>query len=140
MTTNASPVTSTVPPTTDAGVAARSPERRSWFAPLAVWTLLLAVGFAAVLTLGAPLASSEDALEAAYHPAPPVTEAAAVASAETIVRLEYPAMEGATRTVSRRNDLGVDRWVIVYAMEDRLSLVRISVEIASGDVRVFYLP
>jgi hypothetical protein len=121
-------------------VKTAAPERPRGLVALVIWTVILVLGFAAVLTLGAPLASSEDALTAAYHPTPPVTEAAAVASADTIVRIQYPAMSDAQRTVSRRADLGVDRFVIVYSVADRLSLVRVSIEVASGDVRVFFLP
>jgi hypothetical protein len=107
---------------------------------LAVWTIVLVVGFAAVLTLGAPLPSSDDELAGAYSPPTPVTEAVAIASADTIVRLQYPAMRSAERTVTRRDDLGVDRFVIVYTVPGRLSLVRIAVEVVSGRVTSFYLP
>jgi hypothetical protein len=144
MTSNAPasrPMTSDAPPADDVPIrATAAPERPRGMIALAIWTLLLILGFGAVLMLGTPLASSEDALTAAYHPTPPVTEAEAVASADTIIRIQYPAMSGAERTVSRRDDLGVDRWVIVYSLKDRLSLVRVSIEVASGDVRVFFLP
>jgi hypothetical protein len=126
--------------TTNAVATTATPERPRGMVALAVWTVILVVGFAAVLALGSPLPSSEDALEAAHHPTPPVTEAAAVASADTIIRLEYPAMANAERAVSRRDDLGVDRFVIVYSLKDRLSQVRVSVEVASGDVRVSFIP
>src|SRR5918999_1094093 len=76
----------------------------------------------------------------AYAPPTPVTEPVAIASADTIVRLQYPAMRDAGRTVTRRDDLGVDRFVIVYTVPGRLSLVRIAVEVVSGRVTSFYLP
>ncbi len=144
MTTNApatTPVTSGPPPANESTLTeSASPERPSGLVPLVIWTVILVLGFAAILTLGAPLASSEDALFAAYHPTAPVTEAEAIASADTIIRLEYPAMSDAERAVTRRDDLGVDRFVIVYSLTDRLSQVRISIEVASGDVQVFFLP
>lgn len=144
MTTEApatTPLTSGAPPADDVAITGTAtPERPRGLFALAVWTVILVLGFAAVLTLGAPLASSEDELAAAYRPSPPVTEAEAVASADTIIRIEYPMMSDAERTVSRRDDLGVDRFVIVYSLTDRLSLVRISIEVVSGDVRVFFLP
>ena len=55
-----------------------------------LWAALLVVGFAVVLVLGAPVASTADELEAALHPAPPVSQEAAEASAATIVRLQFP--------------------------------------------------
>ncbi len=135
------PLTSGAPPADDVAIVdSTTPERPRGLLALAIWTVILVLGFAAVLTLGTPLASSEDELFAAYHPGPPVTEAEAIASADTIIRLEYPAMSGAERAVSRRDDLGVNRFVIVYSLRDRLSQVRISVEVASGDVQVFFLP
>src|SRR5918992_3736147 len=103
------------PPTDRSRAEPRAtPDRPRGPLMLAVWTIVLVVGFAAVLTLGAPLPSSDDELAGAYSPPTPVTEAVAIASADTIVRLQYPAMRAAERTVTRRDDLGVDRFVIVY--------------------------
>jgi hypothetical protein len=107
---------------------------------LGVWTLLLVVGFGGVIALGAPLATVEDRLESAMRPSPPVDEAKAIESAETIVAIKYPTMKGAQRTATRRTDFGVERWVVVYSFPDRLSLVRISITVQTGEVNESYLP
>lgn len=107
---------------------------------LAVWTALLALGFAAVLVFGRPLPTAKEELEAAYHPATPVSEAAAVAAAETIVRLEHPTFVGAPRTVSLRSDLGVERYVVVYTLAELNTGLRISINVKDGKVTVATFP
>ena len=54
---------------------------------VSIWAALLALGFIAVFTLGRPVANDREELEAALHPAPPVSQAAAEQAASTIVRL-----------------------------------------------------
>jgi hypothetical protein len=128
------------PPVDTTLVGTTTPDRPRGPLIMTVWTVILVIGFAAVLTLGAPLPSAEDELAEAYRPPTPVTESVAIASADIIVRLQYPAMRDSQRTVTRRDDLGVDRFVIVYTVPRRLSLVRIAVEVESGRVTAFYLP
>lgn len=105
------------------------------------WAAALALGFALVFTLGRPIATEAQELDAALHPAPPVSQAAAERSAATIVRLRYGELVDAQRAVARRDDFGVDRWVITYsAGGDTLSGVTISVAIATGNVEVSSFP
>jgi hypothetical protein len=106
-----------------------------------IWAAVLALGFVAVFTLGRPLPNEQQELEAALHPAPPVSQAAAEASAATIVRLRYGDLVDAPRSVTRRSDFGVDRWVITYSAEQpALSGVTISVALATGSVDVAAYP
>lgn len=106
-----------------------------------LWAALLAIGFTAVFTLGRPLLNDQQELEAALHPAPPVSQVAAEQSAATIVRLRYGELVEAPRTVLRKSDFGVDRWVITYSEEGpSLSGVTISVAINSGKVEVAAYP
>jgi hypothetical protein len=105
-----------------------------------LWAALLAVGFIAVFTLGRPVADDRQELEAALHPAAPVSQAAAESSAATIVRLQYGDLVDAPRTVLRRSDFGADRWVITYAAEGRVSGVTISVAVETGKVDVASFP
>ena len=107
---------------------------------LLFWSAILVLGFAAVLVLGRALPTSEDRLAAAYAPETPVTEQTALASAETIIRIEYPSLIDGERTISRRTDFGVDRWLIVYSDPEALAAVRISIEVESGEVALSYLP
>jgi hypothetical protein len=108
----------------------------------AVWAVLLVAGFALGLTLGTPMASAADELNAALHPATPVTQAAAEDSAATIVRLSYPAFVGAPHTTTKLTDFGVEHWLVEYS--DTASGaprgIRISIVVASGKVEVSTFP
>lgn len=107
---------------------------------LAAWTVVLVVGFWLVLALGGPIATSTDDLDAAFHPATPVTEATARISADTIVRISYPDFHGVEPKVTHATDFDIERYVLVYSRPDVLSGVRISVEVVSGDVQVTTFP
>ena len=107
---------------------------------LAVWTVVLAVGFWLVVALGGPVATSTDELDAAFHPATPVSEAAAQASADTIVRISYPDFHGVEPQVVHTTDFDIERYVFVYSRAEVLSGVRVSVEVVSGDVQVTTFP
>lgn len=108
----------------------------------AIWAAVLALGFGVVFVAGGGLPTEEQTLEAALHPAPPVDEAAAVRSADTIIRLRYGQFAAAERSVDRRTDFGIDHWVITYV--DRanavLSGVEISIGVTSGVVEVATFP
>jgi hypothetical protein len=108
----------------------------------AAWAAALLVGFAIVVLLGGPLASADDELAAAMHPATPVTQAAAEASAKTIMRLRYPSFEAAKRSVTRETDFGVEHWVVAYSDTTGGAPrgLRISVVIATGRVEVSTFP
>jgi hypothetical protein len=107
-----------------------------------VWAALLVAGFAVVFLLGAPVPTAADELDAALHPAPPVTRASAEATAATIVRLQHPDFEGTTPTVSLATDFGVDHWVVEYAdvSGDAPRGLRISVVVDTGRVEVNTFP
>ena len=109
---------------------------------VAAWAALLVVGFAVVLVLGAPVATAEDELAAAMHPAPPVTQEAAEASAATIVRLQFPTFAGTTRTVTKATDFGIEHWVVEYAdiTGDAPRGLRISIVVNSGQVEITTFP
>jgi hypothetical protein len=106
------------------------------------WAAALVAGFAIVLVLGGPVASADDALAAAMHPATPVTQAAAEASAATIMRLRYPSFEGTRRSVTRETDFGVEHWVVAYSDTTGTAPrgLRISVVITTGRVEVSTFP
>lgn len=108
----------------------------------AVWAALLVAGFAVVLTLGTPVASATDELNAAMHPATPVTQAAAENSAATIIRLSYPSFVGAPHTTTKATDFDVEHWVVEYS--DTTSGaprgVRVSIGVKSGHVEVSTFP
>ena len=108
----------------------------------AVWAALLVAGFALVITLGTPVATSADELNAAMHPPTPVTQAAAETSADTIIRLSYPAFVGAPRRTSKATDFGVEHWLVEYT--DKTSSaprgVRVSIVISTGRVEVASYP
>lgn len=107
---------------------------------LAVWTVVLAIGFWLVIALGGPVETSTDELDAAFHPATPVTEAAALTSADTIVRISYPDFHGVEPNVVHSTDFDIERYVFVYSRPEVLSGVRVSVEVVSGDVQVTTFP
>jgi hypothetical protein len=107
---------------------------------LTIWTIVLVAGFAIVLLLGRPLPSAAEELDAAMHPTPPVSEEAALQSAETIVRLQHPDLLNQERTHERRSDFGRERWVIVYSRATELTGVRISITIDTGQVTVATFP
>jgi hypothetical protein len=108
----------------------------------AVWALLLVGGFAVVLVFGSPVANAVDELDAAMHPATPVTEAIAVASSEVIVRLSYPSFAATTRSVVRATDFGVEHWVVEYAdtTGDAPRGLRISIVVKTGHVEINTFP
>ncbi len=109
---------------------------------VAIWAGLLVAGFAVVFLLGAPVGTAAQDLDAAMHPAAPVSEAAAQQSADTIIRLQYPSFEGVPRSMARATDFGIEHWVIEYT--DRSGTaprgVRISVVIGSGQVEISTFP
>jgi hypothetical protein len=109
---------------------------------VAAWTALLVVGFAAVFLLGAPVPTAAEELDAALHPAPPVSRAAAEATAATVVRLQHASFEGTERTVTLATDFGVEHWVVEYL--DRSGSaprgLRISVVVETGRVEVNSFP
>jgi hypothetical protein len=107
---------------------------------LAVWTVALAIGFWLVVALGGPVVTSTDELDAAFHPATPVSEAAARTSADTIVRISYPDFHGVEPQVVHATDFDIERYVLVYSRPEVLSGVRVSVEVVSGDVQVTTFP
>ncbi len=125
--------------TRDEGPAAGR-SRGRLVAALVVWTVVLVLGWAVVVGLGAPVATSADELATAMHPATPVTEAAARTSAATIIRLQHQELQGVTPTVRHATDFGGDRWVIVYAQPDPVAGVRISIDTATGEVHVATFP
>ncbi len=118
--------------------AGRTPSRLPVI--LAVWPVVLVIGFAIVLTLGGPVATSEDELDAAFHPATPVSEAAARSSADTIVRISYPDFHGVEPEVTLSTSFDIERYVLVYSRPEVLSGVRVSVEVVTGDVQVTTFP
>jgi hypothetical protein len=108
----------------------------------AAWAALLVAGFAVVFLLGTPVPTAAEELETALHPTPPVSQAAAEATATTIVRLRHPSFEGTARTVTLATDFGVDHWVVEYLdLSDAAPRgLRISVVVATGRVEVNSFP
>lgn len=108
----------------------------------AVWAALLVAGFAVVLTLGAPVATSADELTAAMHPATPVSQADAERSADTIVRLGYPSFAATPRTTRKATDFGVEHWLVEYTDTTGAAPrgVRVSIVVATGHVEVSAYP
>lgn len=106
------------------------------------WAALLVVGFAVVVILGAPVATATDELDAAMHPATPVTQQVAEDSAATIVRLQYPTFAGTTRTVTKATDFGVEHWVVEYSdtSGDAPRGLRISIVVDTGHVEINTYP
>jgi len=107
-----------------------------------VWAALLVAGFAAVLTLGAPVASSADELAAALNPAPPVSREAAESSAGTIVRLQYPTFREISPSVTKATDFGIEHWVVEYADTSGPAPrgLRVSIVVDTGKVEVTTYP
>jgi hypothetical protein len=108
-------------------------------AGLLIWTLVLVAGFALVIGLGSPLVDDRSAVDKAYHPTPPVTEAQAIESADTIVRVDYPQFATGIRSVTHEDTYGDDRFTIVYRMPRQVSGVRISVSV-KGSITVSTYP
>ena len=106
------------------------------------WAALLVVGFAIVFTLGAPVASTADELEAALNPPVPVTEEIATTSAATIVRLQYPTFRDLPATVTRATDFGIDHWVVEYSDTSGPAPrgLRVSIVVDTGQVEVTTFP
>lgn len=109
---------------------------------VAAWAALLVAGFAIVLVLGAPVATAVDELDAAMHPATPVTQEVAEASAATIVRLQYPTFAGATKAVTKATDFGIEHWVVEYTdtSGDAPRGLRISIVVDTGHVEINTYP
>jgi hypothetical protein len=107
-----------------------------------LWAALLVVGFAVVLVLGAPVASTADELEAALHPAPPVSQEAAEASAATIVRLQFPSFRDVPPTTELATDFGIDHWVVEYSDTSGPTPrgLRVSIVVDTGAVEVTTFP
>jgi hypothetical protein len=108
----------------------------------ASWAAALVVGFAVVLVLGAPAMPVADQLEAAMHPATPVTQPIAESSAATIVHLGYPEFESASRSTVKATDFGVEHWIVSYSdtTAETPRGLRISIVIATGHVEVSQFP
>lgn len=108
----------------------------------AAWAALLVAGFALVLTLGAPVASSADELEAALNPPAPVSQQDAEASAATIVRLQYPTFRDLAPTVTRATDFGVEHWIVEYTDTSGPTPrgLRVSIVVGTGRVEVTTFP
>jgi hypothetical protein len=108
----------------------------------AVWAAVLVLGFAVVILLGTPPVTAADELETALHPATPVTEEVARASAATIVRLSYPELGAVEPVVRNRTDFGIEHWVIEYAdpTAPTPTGVRISITTELGTVEVTSFP
>jgi hypothetical protein len=106
------------------------------------WTALLVAGFAVVFLLGAPVPTAAEELNAALHPAPPVTQQAAESAAATIVRVQYPTFAGAERTVTKATDFGVEHWVVEYTDSTGSAPrgLRISIVVPTGRVEVNSYP
>jgi hypothetical protein len=106
------------------------------------WTALLVAGFAVVLLLGAPVATSADELQTALHPAPPVSQAVAEQSAATIVKLQYPSFAAKPYTVHKATDFGIEHWVIEYSDTSGSAPrgVRISIVVKNGNVEITAFP
>ena len=107
-----------------------------------VWAALLLAGFALVVTLGTPVATSADELNAAMHPPTPVTQADAERSADTIIRLQYPAFVGAAQRTSKATDFGIEHWLVEYTDKTASAPrgVRVSIVVATGHVEVASYP
>jgi hypothetical protein len=131
-------VSTATTPVTDTSPVPR--HRRVPVALLAVWVALLVAGFALVFTLGAPLPSSGQQRTDAYAPLPlPLTEEAAIAAAERIVRLDYSSYADATRTVRHGTSQG-EIWTITYSRHDPTAGVRITISGTTGEIRVAPFP
>lgn len=108
----------------------------------AAWTALLIAGFAVVILLGTPVATSSDELASAMRPAVPVTQATAESSAATIVRLQYPTFANTARKITLATDFGIDHWLVEYTDTTGPAPrgIRISIVVASGHVEVATFP
>ncbi len=106
------------------------------------WAALLVAGFAVVFTLGAPVASTADELDAALHPPAPVTQQGAEASAATIVRLQYPAFRAIAPVTRKATDFGIEHWVVEYSDTSGPTPrgLRVSIVLESGKVEVTSFP
>ena len=107
-----------------------------------LWSALLVVGFAVVLVLGAPVASTTDELAAAMNPPVPVTQEAAEASAATIVRLQFPSFRDVEPSTELATDFGIDHWVVEYSDTTGTTPrgLRVSIVVDTGAVEVTSFP
>ena len=106
------------------------------------WAAILVAGFATVLVLGSPVPNATDELDAAMHPATPVTQSIAELSAATIVRLQYPSYTTATRTTTKAVDFGIEHWVVEYSDTTGSAPrgLRISIVAKTGRVEITTFP
>jgi hypothetical protein len=106
------------------------------------WAALLVAGFAIVFTLGAPVASTADELDAALHPPTPVTQEVAEAAAATIVRLQHPTFLNTAPETTKATDFGIEHWVIEYSDTSGPTPrgLRVSIVVATGNVEVTTYP
>jgi len=106
------------------------------------WAALLVLGFALIILLGSPAETAVDELDAAYHPAAPVTQDAAEASAATIARLQYPTFAAAPKKVTKPTDFGVEHWVVEYTDTTGPTPrgLRVSIVVDTGHVEVTTYP
>jgi hypothetical protein len=109
---------------------------------VSAWAAILVAGFAVVLLLGRPIPTAAEELDAALHPSPPVTQAAAEAAAATIVRLGHPEFEGTERAVRLEKDFGIEHWVVEHTdlAGSAPRGLRISIVVATGRVEVNAFP
>lgn len=132
---------STPVPATPAAPTEGRRHRRTPIAVLATWAALLVIGFAIVFTLGAPLTSSGDQRANAYDPLPvPVTQQAATDAADRIVKLDYPQLADATRSVREGTSGGEQIWTVTYSRQDPVGGVRITISGKTGVIRVATFP
>ncbi|HYO42795.1 MAG TPA: hypothetical protein VES19_06300 [Candidatus Limnocylindrales bacterium] len=106
------------------------------------WAALLVAGFAVVFTLGAPVASTADELDAALHPPAPVTQEVAAAAAATIVRIQYPTFANTAPETKLATDFGIDHWVVEYSDTSGPTPrgLRVSIVVDTGKVEVTTYP
>jgi hypothetical protein len=106
---------------------------------LALWAVIVLIGFAVILTLGSPLPDDRSVLERALNPTPPVSQAQALESADVIVRHQYPEFAGGARSVIHLTDHNDERYTITYAFPRQAQGVRITVSV-KGNVSVATYP
>lgn len=127
-------------PLTPARLAGAPPRRRLWGA-LILWAALLVAGFALVFTLGSPLATPVAQRVDAYAALPvPVTEDAAIAAAERIVKLDYPQFANARRTLRHGTSGGFEIWSVTYSITQPVTGVRIIISGVTGEIQASLYP
>jgi hypothetical protein len=117
------------------------PQRRLKPVAFATWAVVVVLGFALVFTLGAPLASSNQQRADARAPlALPVTEESAVAAADELVRIDYPAYANDSRSVKHGTSQGEEIWTITYSRSNPVGGVRITVSGRTGAIDASLFP